>query len=48
MSVPVGSGAELYCANDLDVIARVQAADVGIELTALSPSPAEEQFSTSG
>ncbi len=44
VSVPIGAGAEVYCANDLDLIARWTAADLQIELTALSPSTAEEQF----
>jgi len=45
VDVPVGNGVETYCANDLDVIARWIAADVTVELTALTPSAGDEQFS---
>lgn len=46
VTVPVGAGSERYCANDLGVVSRMLAADVTVELTAVSPSATEELFST--
>jgi hypothetical protein len=34
----------VYCALDDGVLARLDAADVAIELTAFSPDPDEQQF----
>ncbi len=46
VDVPLGAGTETYCANDLGVVARWLAADVTVELDAISPSPTEELFSS--
>lgn len=46
VDVPVGTGTETYCANDLGVISRWSAADVTVELLSVSPSAMDELFAT--
>ncbi len=44
VSVPVTGSSSVYCALDDGALARLDAADVAIELTAYSPEPDERRF----
>lgn len=44
VSIPVTGSTSVYCALDDGVLARLDGADVAIELTAYSPDPDEQQF----
>jgi hypothetical protein len=44
VQVPVGQGAETYCATELGPIARWDTAAVGIELTGLQPTADQAAF----
>lgn len=48
VAVPVTNSTEMYCALDSGPLARVDAADVRIELTAFSETPDESKFARSG
>jgi len=48
VDVPLGAGAETYCSNDLDVVARWTAADISVELTTLGPAASDDLFSVTG
>jgi hypothetical protein len=48
VAVPVTNATETYCALDNGPLARLDAADVKIEMTSWSPTPDESKFSRSG
>ena len=48
VEVPVTNANETYCALDDGPLARLDAADVDIELTAYSPTPDESRFARAG
>ena len=48
VSIPVTGATSVYCALDDGVLARLDAADVAIELTAHSAEPDEQQFARAG
>ena len=47
VTIPLTSRTETYCALDVGPVARLDAADVHIELTAYSPTPDEAKFARS-
>lgn len=46
VTIPVPGGSSIYCALDSGVLARLDAADVLVELTSYSTEPDEQQFDT--
>ena len=48
VAIPLSSSTETYCALDSGPLARIDAADVRIELTAYSPVADESKFARSG
>jgi hypothetical protein len=48
VAVPVTNATETYCALDNGPLARLDAADVKIEMTSFSPTPDESKFDRSG